>query len=139
MFPNWYCIYRKIIKSVDNDALKSLHSKKRYSRIPAKISSRTFGNPKMVFGGKKKVSEMFGNPLRVSDSNKLGNRKKFSRLGNLFFTLENHFWVSEIDKWVSECSGTYFGRYSRIPFFLECIQWSPSGRPGLDRICVRKC
>jgi hypothetical protein len=57
--------------------------------MPAKISSRTFGNPfvdfgnpKMVFEGKKKVSERFGNPLRVSDSNKLGNRKRFSRLGN---------------------------------------------------------
>ncbi len=66
------------------------HSKKkRYSGIPAKISSRTFGNPfvdfgnpKMVFEGKKRVSETLGNPLRVSDSNKLGNRKRFSRLGN---------------------------------------------------------
>jgi hypothetical protein len=55
------------------------HSKKWYSLIPAKISSRTFGNPfvdfgnpKMVFEGKK-VSERFGNPLRVSNSNKLGN------------------------------------------------------------------
>jgi hypothetical protein len=104
----------------------------------------------MVFEGKKKVSERAGNPLRVSDSNKLGNREKFPKLKNLFqafpslenlfrfpslllsetlrefparsetfFTLENHFWVSEIDKWVSERSGTYFGWYSRIPFFYS--------------------
>ncbi len=108
-----------------------------------------FENPKMVFEGKKKVSERFGNPLRVSDSNKLGNREKFPKLrkpfqafpslenlfrfpslllsetlrgfpgcSETFFTLENHFWVFEIDKWVSECSGTYFGRYSRTPFFF---------------------
>jgi hypothetical protein len=31
-----------------------LHPKKGYSRIPAKISFRTFGNPKMVFEGKKR-------------------------------------------------------------------------------------
>jgi len=63
--------------------------KKGYSRIPTKISSRIFGNPfidfgnpKMVFEGKKRFLSIPKNPLRVSDSNKLGNRKRFSRLGN---------------------------------------------------------
>jgi hypothetical protein len=48
----------------------------------------------MVFEGKKKVSERFGNPLRVSDSNKLGNREKFPKLRKpfqAFPSLENLF------------------------------------------------
>ncbi len=43
----------------------------------------------------------------------------FPECSETFFTLETHFWVSGIDKWVSECSGTYFDRYSRITFFLR--------------------
>jgi hypothetical protein len=42
-----------------------LHSKKkRYSRIPAKIRSRTFGNPKMVFDGKKTNFRAFRKPSK---------------------------------------------------------------------------
>ncbi len=95
---------------------RSYNLKKRYSRIPAKISSRTFGNPKMVFEGKKKVSEHSGNPLRVSDSNKLRNRKEFSRLGNAwkgFFSFGNSsrfpsLLLSETLRGFPECSETFF-------------------------------
>jgi hypothetical protein len=128
----------------------SVHSKKRYSRISAKISSRTFenpfidfGNPKMVFEGKKRFpsipetllefqivtnsetekssrdSETLEKIFSVSETF-LGFRvccylklsEGFRNVWKPFFTLENHFWVSD-------CSGTYFGRYLRIPCFLE--------------------
>jgi hypothetical protein len=62
---------------------RALQKRKRYSRIPARISFRTFENPKMVFEGEEKVSEHSGNPLRVSDINKLGNAwKGFLSFGN---------------------------------------------------------
>ncbi len=113
-----------------------------------------FGNLKMVFECKKKVSELSGNSLRVSDRNKFGNRIRFLRFGNaskrfthlreLFSVSE--FFLSETLRGFPKCSetffypwklflgirnrqmdlqmfGKFFGRHTRIPFFLECCRY----------------
>jgi hypothetical protein len=62
------------------------------------------------------VSEHFGNPLGVSDSNKLGNREKFSKLKKpfqAFPSLENFFrfpslLLSETPRGFPKCSETFF-------------------------------